>query len=130
MVFPPPATRRWAALLLGTGAVYFGVHVLAAATGVASLCFSDRAAFVDSLLGSMGSWLLVCLAGAVLAVLAWRYDRLDGAKRRTLLVACVVAGSVAGVIESWSAMYFLFPAAFLAMAHAEALRVLPRRDVA
>ena len=130
MVFPPPATRRWAALLLATGAVYFGVHVLAAATGVASLCFSDRAAFIDSLLGSMGSWLLVCLAGAVFAVLAWRYDRLDGAKRQAVLVGCVIAGSVAGVIEWWSAMYFLFPAAFLALAHGEPVRAWRRHDVA
>jgi hypothetical protein len=122
MVLPPQSTRRWAALLLATGAVYFGVHVLAAATGVASLCFSDRTALIDSVLGSMGSWLLVCVAGAVLAVLAWRYDRLDSAKRLRLLVACVIAGSVAGVVEWWSAMYFLFPAAFLAMAHSEPAR--------
>ena len=93
MVFPPPVTRRWAALLLATGAVYFGAHVLAAATGVASLCFSDRAAFIDSVLGSMGSWMLVSVAGAAFAVLAWRYDRLDGAKRQAVLVGCVIAGS-------------------------------------
>jgi len=130
MLFPPTATRRWATLLLATGAVYFGVHVLAAATGVASLCFSDRAAFMDSLLGSMGSWLLVCVAGVALAVLAWRYDRLDGAKRQAVLLGCVIAGSVAGVIEWWSAMYFLFPAAFLAMAHGEPARAWRRHDVA
>src|SRR5262245_28766213 len=130
MVFPPHSTRRWAALLLATGAVYFGAHVVAAATGVASLCFSDRTALIDSVLGSMGSWLLVCVAGAVLAVLAWRYDRLDGAKRKAVLVGCVIAGSVAGVIEWWGAIYFLFPAAFLAIAHGEPARAWQRRDAA
>jgi hypothetical protein len=130
VAFPPYSTRRWAALLLATGAVYFGAHVMAAATGASNLCFSDRTAFIDSLLGSMGSWLLVCVAGVLLAVLAWRYDRLDGGKRQAVLVACVIAGSVAGVIEWWSALYFLFPAAFLTMAHGEALRALPRRDPA
>src|SRR5262245_19315272 len=129
MVLPPHSTRRWAALLLATGAVYFGAHVLAAATGVSNLCFSDRAAFIDSLFGSMGSWLLVCVAGVVLAILAWRYERLDGAMRRTMLLACVIAGSVAGVIEWWSAIYFLFPALFLAMAHAEPAHTWQRRNV-
>jgi len=119
MDLPRESTKRWASLLLATGAVYFGAHVLAAAMGVSNLCFSDSTALVDSVLGARGSWLLVCAAGILLAVLAWRYDRLDGAKRQAMLVACVIAGSVAGVIEWWSAMYFLFPAAFLALAYVE-----------
>src|SRR5262245_54062535 len=108
--------RRWAALLLAAGAGYFGVHAWAVAAGVAGLCFADRGALIDSVVESMGSWLLIGTAGAVLCVLALRYDRLGTETQRGILLCCAIAGSAAGVVEWWSSMYFLAPAAFLAIA--------------
>ena len=117
MQFEPHRIRVVAALLYAAG----GAFSFASLWLVLSEAFGFDEANRDFLLLEMRpvllTWLLVCGAGAVFAVLAFRFATLSASARRaTLVTSCVVAAVAGFWLEWWQSLYFLVPAVLLALA--------------
>jgi hypothetical protein len=117
MHFDPNRIRVVAALLYAAGAAFS----LASLWLVLSEAFGFDEANRDFLLLEMRpvllTWLLVCGAGAVFAVLAFRFATLSASNRRAMLATSCVVAAVAGFwLEWWQSLYFLVPAVLLGLA--------------
>lgn len=123
MRFEARRIRVVAALLYAAGAAFS----LASLWLVLSEAFGFDDANRDFLLLEMRpvllTWLLVCGAGAVFAVLALRFGSLSLSTRRGMLATSCVVAVVAGFwLEWWQSLYFLVPVVLLALAFRGAAR--------
>ena len=117
MHFEPRQSRVIAAFVYGIAAVYSVASLWLVLSSALSLDDANRNAVLSDMRALLTVWALVCGLGIIFAVLALRFNRLSVTHQRVTLVASCGVALVAGLwLEWWQSLYFLFPAAVLALA--------------
>ena len=117
MHLKPKSTSIAAAVVYIAIALFCGVSLWLVLSAALALDNANRDAVVSEMLPTLWAWVVVCVLGAMFAVLSLRFGRFSTSAQRFVLVASCIVGGIVGIwLEWWQSLYFVLPAVALAFA--------------